>query len=65
MPSIILMKNRPKSGNGQVEDQIFGGFAIHPWTNDARKTPKHFGTSDCFLFNLTKDKKIVAKKNIN
>ena len=60
VPSIILMKTS-KGGQGSGSDeQIFGGFASDLWKNDHSK-PHSFGSPECFLFNITKDKKIVAK----
>lgn len=50
--SILLLK---------VGDEVIGGYASDPWI--IHSAPKHFGTPACFLFNLKRGVKAIAKKN--
>jgi hypothetical protein len=55
-----LLEPHSHGQQSQKKQQIYGGFATSLWKNDESK-PYTFGSRNCFLFNLTQDKKIVAK----
>ncbi|KAL3761716.1 hypothetical protein ACHAW5_005967 [Stephanodiscus triporus] len=51
-PTIILIRSKDTSDEGNCISGVFGAYTFTPWTQES---PQFYGDSDCFLFRLGPD----------
>jgi hypothetical protein len=61
-PSVILMKVEALDENKKLQSYIIGGYASHSWLISVGNGSGN-GDDSCFLFNLTLNLRLNARKS--